>query len=906
MNRRSMALRLFLAAVALGGGSACGGGGGGAGAENPSFAVAPIGEDLNASEERALSAVTVSAVGLPAEVAVDDIVRFRVTARVRTPAALERITIALQNPPPGCVFLTATGTGGTFSVAGRWIVNAASAGPLRLAFRVISSSQGVFRRSFDVRVVNRLAPVTQAVYGGHGVLTGDVTGDGLLDVVALATSDGADDRGAVYVFAGSTQPSVSPTATLRDPSGAAGDRLGSAQVALPEVALVHLVDVTGDGVLDVVAACPRSDRGAPDAGAIFVWAGGPALVGEPVPNKVLQAPVPTASERLGASGLSSDPNPLLFADVTGSPARDIVIASRSGIDGGAIYVFEGGAALTGGVTGATVAPAARLLPPVGYAGEAIGTRLGALQAHDVTGDGREDLLASNGLLFAGGAGMVGVVVGTTLEVTPPGGVSLTIDTRTPALKFGDVTGDGIDDIVGDVGLSTTVDGVASAGLGCVWRGRASFTGAVPADHLLSVPTPQALDEQGSFVGYLLDDVTGDGVLDVVAPAPGDGVRPGELRLWKGGAIVGARPNPVRLRDAAGSRELGAPGLLFQSPIQFGDVTGDGLDDVVLAFPTALAPGASGCVLFVGGSNLDRAAGVTVLESAFLTTTVATEAIGTTGRHGVQLEDLDADGILDVIADASSPTTATSVGARVWKGRANPTGTIAPSAFLAAPMITPRVSTQASGSLANVAECMTLADLDRDGLPEVVLVVDASPGGATVPVAYVYGGATLFAQVPALTPIVLGDTQSGATSELNGLFGAHAPVQVADVTGDGRAEVIAGAPRSNATASAAGCVYLWDPSPTPPLFANPTSAPVHRLRAPRQAGLLFPTAARGPQGVLLCDFTGDGVVEVLVCNPLASAGDGDIGFLGGAVPFPTSTNGTSGRFFAGTSADGLTR
>ena len=103
----------------------------------------------------------------------------------------------------------------------------------------------------------------------------------------------------------------------------------------------------------------------------------------------------------------------------------------------------------------------------------------------------------------------------TLVVTPPGGTQTRVTSGTPALRFGDVTGDGVDDVIGDVGRETSVDGRALAGLGCVWRGRATFSGEVEADHLLSIAVPFSGDEQGSYVGYALDDVTGDGLPDLV-------------------------------------------------------------------------------------------------------------------------------------------------------------------------------------------------------------------------------------------------------------------------------------------------------------------------------------------------------------------------------------------------------
>jgi hypothetical protein len=233
MARRSIVSRLVLSVGLAAVSAACGGGGGGG---EPPFVVAPVGIDLNASEERALSPVTISASALPSELEVDDVVRFQITARVRAPAPLERITIALQNPPPGCVVPTATGTGGTFAARGRWIVNAASCGPLRLSFRVIAR-RGVFRRSFDVRVQPRPScprPSTAARHP-HRRRTGDGLSTGQFPRPTAPTTAGP------LRVRGLDDATTTPTATLRDPSGSAGDRLASRSRPRRSSSLVPLV-----------------------------------------------------------------------------------------------------------------------------------------------------------------------------------------------------------------------------------------------------------------------------------------------------------------------------------------------------------------------------------------------------------------------------------------------------------------------------------------------------------------------------------------------------------------------------------------------------------------------------------------------------------------------------------------
>ena len=53
----------------------------------------------------------------------------------------------------------------------------------------------------------------------------------------------------------------------------------------------EVADVTGDGILDIIAgACRATINGVGNTGAIYVWAGGPTLRGNLSPTATLVSP----------------------------------------------------------------------------------------------------------------------------------------------------------------------------------------------------------------------------------------------------------------------------------------------------------------------------------------------------------------------------------------------------------------------------------------------------------------------------------------------------------------------------------------------------------------------------------------------------------------------------------------
>jgi hypothetical protein len=262
-----------------------------------------------------------------------------------------------------------------------------------------------------------------------------------------------------------------------------------------------LGDVTGDGLLDVVAGARFADVGGEfDTETVFVWAGGPTLVGAAAVTARLTIPGAEAEDALPlVSGQA-----VQLADVTGDEILDVVSAGQFADEGGeddveAVYVWQGGAGLAG-----APAPTATL------------TVLGAFPR-------------------------------AVLQVPADQGIQVV-----------DVTDDGVADVVA-AGSGAVVESVAAAGAIYVWRGGAALSGAAAPTATLSVPTPRVSDllGVGRGQGVKLADVTGDGVVDFVGIAmlaDADSVWPdtGAIYVWFGGAGLAGGLAPESAYTVAGA------------------------------------------------------------------------------------------------------------------------------------------------------------------------------------------------------------------------------------------------------------------------------------------------------------------------------------------------------------------
>lgn len=436
------------------------------------------------------------------------------------------------------------------------------------------------------------------------VAVGDLNGDGLPDLlVAAPGADGLDgrrpDAGAAYVFLGPNDRATSVDLAAggydtvvvgADPV----DRLGR------EVAIA---DVNGDGLDDLLLSARGDGPGnaREDAGEVVVFFGKPSYPRH-IDLKEQRADLlligADTKDDLGKSLIARDLNDDGKADLLlGADNADGPDDARP--DGGAAYVVFGSSTLPRAID------LGRQRPDILIWGAERDDELGsAIAVGDVNGDGQTDLVVSSE--EAGGpdnlrdeAGEVYVIYGpqtpnTTVDiagsrpdVTVYGADS--DDNAGSALAVGDVTGDGVDDLV--IG-APKADGPNNA------RSRAGEAYVIPGSPTLGATVDLAVPGQAIVViggeagdglgdslsaGFDLDgDAIGDFILDAdSASGPGNGrFKGGEVCVVFGSSAlpsvidVAKHEQSFTIIAARAQHNLG-------SFLAAGDANGDGETDILL-------------------------------------------------------------------------------------------------------------------------------------------------------------------------------------------------------------------------------------------------------------------------------------------------------------------------------------
>jgi hypothetical protein len=810
--------------------------------------------------------LSTSLVGDDLTVAAGDRVTFTVTA---TDPEGDPVTLWLANPPAGVTFgpVIAQTSPHTETVA--WVVDETDGpGPIPLRFESTGGgSATVSRKTVWVHVT----PWTL-----RSLRTGDVTGDGTADVVVMARGadvGGVADVGAIYVWAGATTPSGTPTATLAVSGPAANDRLGNGGL--------RLADVSGDGVLDVLAATDLAEGPAlNDAGAIYVWHGGVALTGAVAPTATL-----TAGALQGAfTQLAARPVLWQTGDVTGDGTDDVVACAPTADEGagdtGAVYLWKGGAGLTGALT-----PHVRLLPVAPAAGDELGRD--GVQLADLTGDGTLDVFSgaprvgifdTGALYLWNGGAVLAAATGTKAADATMNGTTLSAFDNLgagagSAIRLAEATGDGILDVLAPI-PTATVGGTSQTGAIFVWYGGATLTGAKNEDATLFVTGAVLGDHLGAGAAtrLLVADVSGDGTNDVVGVANDADVGPtvdaGSAYVWLGGAtLTGAKAADATLRLAAptGGDGLGRGGT------RVAELTGDGVLDVVTSTPNfdaGLIPDVGAVHVWAGGGGLTG----TVNPTAALLPAGATggEMMGFDTAHPTftpRFGDVSNDGVADVVVpapgfDAGAITDTGAVFA--WAGGGALAGAPAPLATLT---VTGALAQDRLG--ASHGSGVTLVDVTGDGVTDVLSAAMSADLGATDAGAiYAWrGGATLTGPKPQDATLRALAAMPG--DQLAGGMPDGVAWDVFDLTGDGTRDVVGVACLADtATLTDAGAGYLFaggvgitgTVTPTA-VFRAPNATDVDALGRNLTSDLLFgaDVTADGTLDLLLgaADYTGTG-------------------------------------------------
>lgn len=396
---------------------------------------------------------------------------------------------------------------------------------------------------------------------GTTLVVGDVNGDGLGDICVGATDAdvGGADSGSVYVFFGSStfssrdlgQSGVTADITIVGP--APYDQLGYT---------LAVGDLNDDGTDDLVVGAPHeSASGTLTNGRVYVFFGGSNLA-----DLDLSSGGPADATFNGATVLDTFGLSLATGDVNDDGVADLLVGAAhqdtGAFDAGAVYVFYGGAGLTG-VDLATGGAA-----DAAFFGQGSLDEFGflSLEGSDVTGDGVADVVVGCYLNDAGGSNSGRVYVfrgsatlsgknlasGDVADVTLTGAAG---DTLGNFMACADVNGDGTSDVV--------VSGVGNdAGGTDAGRAYVFFGGPGLSDTNLSTGDSADVIVTGAaafdLFGYVAGgDVDGDGTPDLIVGAiwnDAGGPQAGRVYVFKG-------PNLSNVDLSAG----GSADLTFTGP-----------------------------------------------------------------------------------------------------------------------------------------------------------------------------------------------------------------------------------------------------------------------------------------------------------------------------------------------------
>ena len=278
-----------------------------------------------------------------------------------------------------------------------------------------------------LRTLNDPEPQIDAGFGSELASAGDLTGDGIPDVLVgayLQNSAQGSQQGAVFVFNGATGSLLltlnNPDPPEFEPSFSAG--------------LVSAGDINGDTIPDIAVGAPGTND---SKGRVFIFSGTNGVL-----LRTLNNPSPP---NLGFGNFGQA---VASADIDGDGVPDLLIGASGNDPDGQVFIFSG-------ATGSLLRPISNPLPQNDI-GSLFGVSLGFMD--DVSGDGVPDVLVGapsvqvNGkthgrvYVFNGASGTLLATLENPTTPTVSSGFGRAVN------SIGDVNSDGISDVVVGTGL----------------------------------------------------------------------------------------------------------------------------------------------------------------------------------------------------------------------------------------------------------------------------------------------------------------------------------------------------------------------------------------------------------------------------------------------------------------------
>jgi hypothetical protein len=610
---------------------------------------------------------------------------------------------------------------------------------------------------------------------GSAVAAGDVNADGKADLVVGAFNE------TVGGYDGQGQVYVFSGATglllytLASPTVQAGAHFGRS---------VAVGDVDGDGKKDIIVGADAETVGFNAfQGRVYVFSGATGLL-----IYTLDTPNPESFASFGISVAAGDTNGDGKADIVVGSYGETVAANTGQ---GRAYVFSG---LSGSLLRTFTTPNPEALAQFGL----------SVATGDLNADGKADVIVGAGNETVG----ANASEGRAYSFSGATG-SLLFTYSTPnhqasaqfgySVAAGDTNFDGkADVIVGAIG--ETVGGNSAQGRAYVFSGA---NGSVL--RTWTTPNPQSNAQFGISVDAA--DFNADGRADVVVGAEGEtvsgNVSQGRAYVYSG-AAGGIMYTITSTRPEANGR--------FGIAVAAGDTNGDGTPDILVGASNetvAANPGQGRVYAFNGATT---AALLVVTSPNRFYSTESPAAFG----NSVAVGDVNLDGKADVVIGA--PTEI--VGFYAGQGRVFVHSGADRSTLLT-------LTTPNPQSNARFGQSVAVGDTNGDLVPDVVVGAYNESGGAFTGLGHVY----VFSGVNGalLRTLVSPNPENGAH------FGIA--VAVRDTDGDGKADIIVGAPGETVGGNAGqGRAYV---------FSGATGAVLRTLVSPNpEANASFGLAVAG--------------------------------------------------------------